>query len=156
MSWSILQFGKYEGKSLPQVLFSDADWFFWAWEDNVLRGQLRVEAELLYTRATSIRVPQDGGERLVIEYMMYPGTGKCCGFDLVEESRPRHEGSTPTRRSGHIDLSFARQCADYDKLGCNLLVRSLKHAYFGDENFRMTRKRCEDFFGDAANFHRFR
>ena len=30
LTWSPLPFGRYEGKTLPQVVLRDADWFFWA------------------------------------------------------------------------------------------------------------------------------
>jgi len=35
MRWSTLKSGKYEGKTLPQVLFKDPDYFFWAIEEGV-------------------------------------------------------------------------------------------------------------------------
>jgi len=30
MAWSTLPFGKHKGKTLPQIVFADPDWFFWA------------------------------------------------------------------------------------------------------------------------------
>jgi len=30
MTWTELPFGKYVGMTLPQVLFTDPGWFFWA------------------------------------------------------------------------------------------------------------------------------
>ena len=30
--WSIIKFGKHKGKSLPEVILHDPDWFFWAVE----------------------------------------------------------------------------------------------------------------------------
>lgn len=156
MAWSPLRFGKHKGKTLPQVLFHDPEWFFWAYEDERLfkdsPPMLRREADTLYARARSIRIPQNGSETRVVEYEFYPGTEKFCGFEIVEESRPRHEGSTGTSRSTHIDMSIPRRQADYDKLGFKLLVDELKQVFFGDSEWRMTKGRCEAFFDDAANF----
>jgi hypothetical protein len=44
--WSILTFGKYKGKSLPEVILQDPDWFFRAIENHVLekRGFARRPA----------------------------------------------------------------------------------------------------------------
>src|SRR5438876_986407 len=57
MAWTELKFGKHKGKTLPQVLFSDPDWFFWASEQQTFRGAQRREADLIYVRATHIRIP---------------------------------------------------------------------------------------------------
>lgn len=35
MSWTALEFGRHTGRSLPQVMFADPDWFFWAVEAGV-------------------------------------------------------------------------------------------------------------------------
>jgi hypothetical protein len=38
MAWSTLNFGKHAGKTLPQIVFADPDWFFWAIETNVFKA----------------------------------------------------------------------------------------------------------------------
>lgn len=32
MPWSIVSFGRHSERTLPQIIFSDPDWFFWAIE----------------------------------------------------------------------------------------------------------------------------
>jgi hypothetical protein len=155
MHWTTLNFGKHKGKSLPQVLFSDPDWFFWACNEGVFetRSLLRREAATLLSRATSIRIPKVLPGRNVVEYMLYPNSGKFSGFEIVQKSLPAHDGSTQTLRSDHIDMSFPCRLANYDKLGCAILVRNLKFVYFGSESARMTRARCEAFFDDLSHFN---
>ena len=29
MSWSVVPFGRYSGKTLPEIIVRDLDWFFW-------------------------------------------------------------------------------------------------------------------------------
>jgi hypothetical protein len=148
-----LTFGKHKGKTLPQVLFADPDWFFWACEEGVFqnRGSLAKEAEELRRRTTNIRIRQDGAEELVAEYVIHPN-GKFTDLNFVPKSQPPHEGGSRTHRSDRIDLSFPRRLKSYDKLGCGMLVSILKHHYFGSAKARMTRKRCEEFFEDDKNF----
>lgn len=155
MPWKTLDFGKHEGSSLPQVLFRDPDWFFWAHGEGILakRPLYRREAEAIYARATSIRIRQDGPERLRVEYLLQPTDGRFAGFEIVEESRPAHHGTTRTHRADHIDMSFPCRLVNYDKLGCAILVGDLKNLFFSDESIRMTRKRCEAFFDDLSHFH---
>jgi hypothetical protein len=137
-------------------LFTDPDWFFWACETGVFnsRPALRDEADMIHAKATSIKVPQSGDEPRLVEYNFYPDGHTSVGFDIVEESRPPHEGSTPTQRAGFIDMRIPRQQREYDKLGYKLFLKSLKFALFGGESARMTKKRCEDFFDNEDNFHR--
>ncbi len=60
-----LEFGEHKGKSLPQVIFSDPDWFFWAYETRIFKGAQEDEAREIYRKATSIKIPQKGPESLV-------------------------------------------------------------------------------------------
>jgi hypothetical protein len=151
MVWTNVTFGKHKGKSLPQVVFDDPDWFFWAREQGAFHGILRREADEVHRRATSIRVPQDDpDETLVAEYGMHHG--RFCHLEVVPESRERHAGSTSTTRLPVFDMSFPRQVKGYDKLGYRILVRSLKFHLFRSERARLTRKRCEDFFDHDSNF----
>ena len=46
MNWTIVNFGKYKGKTLPQIMFIDPDWFFYLMEQNAFEkhGPLVDEA----------------------------------------------------------------------------------------------------------------
>lgn len=154
MSWSTLTFGKHKGKSLPQVIFSDPDWFFWAMEKNVFKdkGKILKEAQEINRKSRKIRIPQKGPEKLVAEYAIHPPTKKFGDMEILSASHPRHVGSTSTFRSESIDLSKPREIAPYDKLGCNHLIANLKYYLFGNESYRMTKERCEEFFKEDNNF----
>jgi hypothetical protein len=60
------------GLTLPQVLFKDPGWFFWA-HTRPLHGDVAYEVAALYPKATRIRVP--GTERLVVECVLDPRAG---------------------------------------------------------------------------------
>lgn len=155
MPWSELRFGKHSGKTLPQVIFSDPDWFFWAIDNKVFdnKGPLvKKEAADIERKATSIRIPNNADKKLVAEYIIHSPTGKFARMQIIPADRGQHQGSSPTFRSDVIDMSAPRQFANYDKLGGNLLVSSVKFALFGDKSAKMTRKRCDDFFDNARNF----
>jgi hypothetical protein len=156
MPWTPLWFGRHSGKTLPQVLFTDPDYFFWACEDGVFEDKrsLRREAAILQTKATSIRIPQQSDEPLQVEYNFYYSDHTSVGFHIVPSSQPLHEGSTPTERADHIDMSIPRRQKGYDKLGYRIFLRSLRFYLFGSESARMSRRRCEEFFDDDTNFHR--
>ncbi len=154
MTWSTLWFGKHKGKSLPQVVFSDPDWFFWAIEDNIFKdkGKIYKEAKEINRKAKMVLIPQKGAEKLVAEYAIHPPTKKFGHMEILPCSRPNHVGSTPTFRTENIDMSIPRKIAPYDKLGCKLLISNLKYYLFGSKSYKMTKDRCEAFFDDDTNF----
>ena len=86
--------------------------------------------------------------------MVHPSVQKFGGMNLVPENRPHHEGSTRTFRSRVIDMEVPRRIAEYDKFGCKLMVHAIKHYVIGDEDARMTKARCEEFFNESSNFTR--
>lgn len=154
MNWTKLNFGKHAGKTLPQVLFNDPDWFFWAWEEGAFegRGILRMEAKTIRARAKSIKIPSRDGERQVVIYKI--NEGKFFGFDVVKESTPAHQGTTVTQRSNHLDMEFPRTIKNYDKLGCQLLTNQLKHLILSSVGKkRMTKQLCEEFFSKPDHFY---
>ena len=67
MEWSILIFGKHTGKTLPQVVLEDPDWFFIAYEKGefVRNKQFLSESNRIFDKASSVKVPSTGGERMV-------------------------------------------------------------------------------------------
>lgn len=154
MAWNVLNFGKHKDKTLPQVLFADPDWFFWAYGKGVFksRSSLSAQSEDIYKKATHVKVKQPGKEKMVVEHYIHHPTMKYSHFTIVPATRAAHVGSSPTFREDVIDMSAPRRFAKYDKTGCKSLVSSLKHHCFGSKSERMTKKKCEAFFDDSANF----
>jgi hypothetical protein len=80
----------------------------------------------------------------------------CCRRDIavleiVPASQSLHMGS-PTIRRDVIDLGIVSERHGYDKLGNSLLIHQAKFYLFGSSKYRMTKKRCEEFFEDNENF----
>jgi hypothetical protein len=152
MEWSVVDIGKYKGKCkiLPQVVFDDPDWFFWAYRQGVFRGQYAAQAEYVYRRARRIRVPPDeDGELLVVEYTVQPKDGKFAVMECVPPHQPWHARSI---RDTCIDLGFPAVACPYDKTGGRLIVRAAKSILFGSSAVRMTAGRAAAFFEDDGNF----
>lgn len=147
--WTILNFGKHKGRTLPYVLLHDPDWFFWAWDEGVFRGPYRQESRELAAKAKRIRIPRDRGGRLVVDYFTHPATGRFVNFEIVDEREPL-EGAV--HRTKCIDLSVPRLFGGYDKLGGQLLLRQVKPLLFRTSKARLTAARCEKFFEDDENF----
>ena len=87
--WSTLNFGKHSGKSLPQVLFADPDWFFWAVEKGVFgdRALLKKESELLRRRARNIKIPASRHPDPVVEYFRRGSAASALSVADFDEAR---------------------------------------------------------------------
>jgi hypothetical protein len=87
MRWTTLNFGKHAGKTLPEIILSDADWFFWAVNKRAFKGRLANEAEELVQKARAIKIPKSDHKRWQVEYS-YDDTGGFCGFQFVKADMP--------------------------------------------------------------------
>jgi hypothetical protein len=154
MTWTVVNFGRYRRKTLPQIVLIDPDWFFWAVEKQIFNKspQLKREANDIYRKATRIRVTGPKGSKMKVEYAIHPRENKLADVSVIPASQPQHQGSTPTLVEDVFDLSMARQICPYDKLGGQIIVRALKFHVFVNENARLTRQRCAKFFDDDSNF----
>lgn len=152
--WSVAEFGKYrgKGKTLPQILFDDPDWFFFNVEQGRFRGALAVEAEQLAKKARNIRIPGNEMDNLRAEYVIHPGVGKFADLNIVPKDRPPHEGASPVIYKDRIDMAVVREIAQYDKKGGKMFIACLKSVLFGSSGARLTRARCDEFFEDSKNF----
>ena len=156
MAWTIVNFGRFRGKNmtLPQILFTDPDWFFYLMEQGAFerREALTEEAWDIYEKAKRIRIPTKPGERLVAVYYLQPLINKLARVEVVPQDQMRHEGGSPSYRRGVFDMAFPRQIASYDKTGGRILIWDLKDYLFGSPYYRMTKKRAEAFFDNPDNF----
>ena len=151
--WTIISWEcRHKGKTLPQVLFCDPDWFFFMMEKKRFedKGPIANEAKELDLKSRHIRIPDKEGKDLVAEYHMYESTGKFFGMDIVPKN-DEEEIETYCRKEV-IDLSIPHQMKSYDKWGNSLLISQVKHYLFGSSSYVMTEKRCEAFFEDDNNF----
>ena len=151
MTWIELPFGKYTGLTLPQVLFTDPGWFFWANQAGALLRQGVYGGEDLARKACRIRIPGAQGGALVVEYAFHPGGGLAV-VQLAPVNAVREAGGSTSFTRTYIDLSIPSQLAPRDKAGGRVMVDFLKVTYFGSTSYRMTRDRCEEFFDDPSHF----
>ena len=148
MKWTPLTFGKYKGKTLPQVMFNDPDWFFNGYEDGYFNNGYRYQAHAIYSRSRSIRVPHVDGKKMLAEYIIHKPNGKFGTFRLIEDGPGlQHLFTMPV-----IDFYVPRSCSDYDKLGYENFLFALKVILFGNNSRYMNKKACEEFFNDDDNF----
>ena len=153
MRWSVVPFGKYVGKTLPEIILTDPDWFFWM--APKLYGKLGAEASDLARKARAIKIPKRHRRKFEVEYRYEFDSGsvsgsRFCGFALVKgEARP----SQWKTRLPHLDLALPLREKKYNKRASRILIRDFRILYFGKHK-RLTKQRCERFFSNERNFIR--
>jgi hypothetical protein len=147
MIWAILNFGKHSGRTLPQVVLSDPNWFFWAVGKDIFVGKLASEAKALDRRARNIRIPKRHPKDWEVEYR-WDRDGRFLGCDFVGAESFRHPLFS---RLARLDLAYVRHGNIHDIRDCRILIREFRRLYF--ERLNLTKRRCEEFFESEDNFH---
>lgn len=153
--WTPMTFGRHDGLTLPQIMFRDPDWFFWAWQATDFMWPSPREAAAVNQRARSIRVPARFPLDTLVEYSIDRRSGRFGGMRLVPVGPAGVSycgGYNQTFTRDLIDMSVPHKLHDYDKGGMKILVRDLKEIIFAGPGIRMTKSRAEDFFSDDRNF----
>jgi uncharacterized protein (DUF3820 family) len=140
-----MPFGKYKGKTLPEIILIDLDWFYWALPK--LYGKIGEEAQDLARKVRAIKIPGSHRKRSEVEYW-YERDDRFRGFAFVKASSDQY--SRWSTRLPHLDLSRCLR-RRYDKRGGRILLRDFRKHYFGDHK-RLTKMRCEKFFSNRRNF----
>jgi hypothetical protein len=148
MNWTTLNFGKHRGKTLPQIIFEDADYFFWAYERDAFKGIQAREAREIYRRARAVRIPEQNGQKMLVEYRFEPRSGKFATMFLIPDGTIFERQTV----SPVIDFYVPRSRGPYDKKGCKNLIFAFKAIYFGEQSHRLSKHACENFFNDDRNF----
>jgi hypothetical protein len=141
--WIPMPFGKYEGRTLPQVLFKDPDYFFWLLREGILKGALAMQGKQVAKKACGIRIPREPAEAFVVDYF-FNCEDQFSGFSIV----PKNAYRSPyvVYRLNHIDFSIIQKHKEYAKGEYRSFLRDFRRVFFGDESANMTKNRCEEFF----------
>jgi hypothetical protein len=145
MSSSTVPFGKYAGKTLPEIILTDPDWFFYMLPK--LYGRLGEEGQNLARKARAIKIPKSRPRKWTVEYR-YDCDQGFCRFAFVKADRAYLRWTT---RLPHLDLALPLGRKKYDKRTSRILARNFRRQYFG-EHRRLNKGRCEEFFSNDANF----
>src|ERR1700686_336432 len=100
--WTPLNFGKHAGRTLPQVVLSDPNWFFWAVSKDIFVGKLGSEAKALDLRARNIGIPKPNAKKWEVEYR-WDREHRFLGCDFVRGESFRHPLFS---RLPHFDLAY--------------------------------------------------
>ena len=151
--WTVIDFGKFKdkGMTLPKIVLTDPDWFFFLIEKEAFTDELARQAQDIAAKATKIRIPGKSSKRWKVRYV-FTREGRFEHFDVIDRHDTWYSGSGFIKISDFIDLSIVHQHKAYDKQGGKRLIKGLKFQLFGRTNVRLTKQVCEKFFENPRNF----
>lgn len=142
--WSTLKFSSHEGKTLPQIILSDPDWFYWQYGNGFKSPSLADQAAAIADKASRIRIPKPDPENWRIKYIIHPN-GTFEDFFIVPLSEVHSDSGSIFFRSS-LDLFLPRRLKQYDKLGYKIFLGKFRDYWF--EGGKLTKERCEQFFSE--------
>ena len=148
LTWSTLQFGKHKGKTLPHVVLSDPDWFFWAVGNGIFREPLVEEAQDIARKATHIKIPRPDPENWRLKYQ-FTYDDKFLDLIIVPVTTTPIE-SSHAMIGTYLDLSLIHRLQKYDKFGYRILLDKFREYFLNGP--KLTKEICENFFHDERNF----
>jgi hypothetical protein len=152
MKWSTLTFGKHKGKTLPQLMFIDPDWFYHGLEKGYFKGSLFLQAKEIHRKSCAIRVPRRHREKRFVEYIVDRGSGKFATLHMITGDMESYLSHAKNMILEVIDMRVPREIKNYDKTGYQNFLSAIKAILFGDPGHKMTKRRCEEFFENDENF----
>ena len=150
-TWTTLKFGKHKGKTLPQVVLSDPDWFFWGVGRSIFRDQIAEKAQDIARKATHIKIPKPDPDNWRIKYQ-FTYDDKFVDLTIIPASTV-HIDSSHAMIGTHLDLSLIHRIQKYDKFGYRILLGQFRGYFLSASN--LTKEICENFFYNEGNFVRF-
>ena len=171
MNSTQIDFGRYKGKTAPQLVFVDPDYFFWGIDNGLFtnaNSKLREEAYDVADKAQRIRIQRLTylrTSKFVAVYILCSMVGFFKDMQIVpqvvydDSNSFICDGNSFIRDDNSlyialdvINLSIPYQNAYYGRTGARFLVYAVKQYLFGDRYYRMTAKRAAAFFEDDDNF----
>lgn len=160
----MLNFGKYEGKTLESVFFIDPGYAWWmeeklAEDPRAFRGLDLDRFRTLTKRATHLKIPgpcpwckKRPITRMFLTAQPFRESLAVVSFDCDDCAPPRGASPSSAVRPGFKTPDYYKS---YDKTGGKFLVEAIKYAYFKNASYRITPKRAEEFWNNPENFTEF-
>jgi hypothetical protein len=147
--WSVVNFGKYEGKTLPEIALNYPDYFVWAQREGVFRSRgidLERQAQDVAFKASHILPPRSNPKMWEIQYA-FDLEMDFLGCFVLKTDGPEKSGFVIVRREPCFNLFYLARLNRNKRDPCNQLLGHFRYLYFAGKSF-LTRTDCEQFLDD--------
>jgi hypothetical protein len=144
--WEKLNFGRYEGLTLPHVLLKDPDYFYYMYDrGHLAQFPFTYEAREVAFKGRMIKILDDS--KIKVEPITRHVSS---GYDRFRHIIMKHRSLYGA--IDRLDLCVPYLTENYNKGGGRMMIRMLKLSHFGTTSYFLTRKRCDEFIENEDNF----
>jgi uncharacterized protein (DUF3820 family) len=133
--WMPMPFGRYENMSLPQLIMTAPQYFYWLYRDRKLHGKLGHQADIVAGRAAHILPPLGSLEHEFLFELDEAGGLK--RIKLLQTCK--HAKTKRAVRSKHLDMAIILSLGDNRWAASKLLADWFRSTYYpgssADYNF---------------------
>jgi len=148
--WLPLKFGKHAGKTLPELMFIDPGYFYWALSEQVFPAKYVEQATIVNCRMKHMLPPRPKPDKW--EFLIDLDAKKeFRDFEIVKLGSGDH-GSERGRfrfRTQHLDLSIV---AGRPRAVCQKMISRIKAEFFSEAGASLSRPDFEKFILRDRNF----
>ena len=151
IDWSEFKFGKYKGRTLPEIPTGHPDWYYWHFRRKLFSPPLDEEADLIGYQLGNIKPLGSDPENWRFEYICNnDGTGKLLDIELLRADEVVLPSPINKQIIGVYSFLWPRFWMGYDKSCSELLFAAFQIYYFAGSG--IIKARCEAFFSNPVNF----
>jgi len=148
--WAQIDRGQYESLTIPELVFRDPGYFYWALSVSLFKGQLLLEAKVVECRLRHIKVPSSAPANSVFVIQLRDGIFR--DFTIRAKSLVKVKSRSELRIASHLDLSIVSlPNFNTDRARGKMLERVKQH-FFEKEAHKLGRKDFQEFVGNPDNF----
>lgn len=144
--------------TVEQLFWRDLGYVCWMEREQLHLSRRDIHAndfETLTRKARNLKIPRPcvwckGALPVTRMFVTQHISGGAACFDFdCDECCPTGSSTTAAFSPGFFTPDIFR---GYDNTGGRFLVEAIKHEFFGDKSYRMTKKRLQDFWNEPDNF----
>ena len=148
--WTPIDFGKYEGLTIPELIFLDASYFYWALTSNLFKNMLQLEAVVVESRLRHIKVPKAVAVPSVFVIRLKNDVFE--DFAIVEKSIASRKKSNNVRITSCLDFSLVSRPDHATDRARQVMIDKIKYHFFEKDSDRLKPRDYEQFLGDPDKF----
>lgn len=148
--WTPIDFGRYEGRTIPGLVLSHPSYFYWALSLEMFKDQLALEAKIAEGRLQHIKLPRNVSESSV--FVVYIKNGIFLDFDIREKSKIRGKKRDDRIITPHLDFSIISRPTRNMDHARQVMLERLKYHFFEEEADKLREQDFEKFLSDGDNF----
>lgn len=151
MNWDTINFGSHCSRTLPEIMFKNPDWLYWAADNPNIRQRLnRRELHRIRARSDRIRIPCRADQPMAVRYK-FDLDGTLVSVELVpREGCGLDSGKILT--STAIDMSLIHWVKLRGRVNTRKFMAWTRWILLGTKSRDVDRGTCEAFFDDDSNF----